>query len=215
MRPNRVKRALRDGGVAFGTMVFEFGTTGIGQIAAAAGADFAIFDLEHSGWSIETIRSLMATSRAAELVPMVRVPAIQYHLLSRPLDVGAMGLMAPMVESAEQARLMVWSAKYPPLGRRGAAFGVAHDDYAGGDVVAKMTIANEEVMLIAQIETAVDWIRSSESRRSTGSTWSGSATGTSPYRSVYQASSITRPTWLRSRGSSPRPKRMGRWQASW
>ncbi|MGH2617207.1 MAG: HpcH/HpaI aldolase family protein [Thermomicrobiales bacterium] len=154
MRPNRVKRALRDGGVAFGTMVFEFGTTGIGQIAAAAGADFAIFDMEHTGWSIETIRSLMATCRAVALVPMVRVPAIEYHLLSRPLDVGAMGLMAPMVESAEQARLMVWSAKYPPVGRRGAAFAVAHDDYAGGDVLTKMTIANEEVMLIAQIETA-------------------------------------------------------------
>jgi len=83
----------------------------------------------------------------------VRVPAIQYHLLSRPLDVGAMGLMMPMVESEEQARLIVRSAKYAPEGARGAAFTLAHDDYAGGDIVAKMRQANDEVLLLAQIET--------------------------------------------------------------
>src|SRR5690348_17458426 len=101
-------------------MVFEFRTPGIGRIAAAAGAEFAIFDLEHTGWSDETIGMLIATSRAADLVPMVRVPATQYHLLSRPLDLGAMGLMVPMVETAEQARSIVQFAKYPPMGRRGA-----------------------------------------------------------------------------------------------
>ena len=85
---------------------------------------------------------------------MVRVPATQYHLIARPLDVGAMGLMVPMVESAEQAQTIVDSAKYPPVGRRGAAFGVAHDDYTGGDIIEKMDIANDEVLLIAQIETA-------------------------------------------------------------
>ena len=154
MRPNTVKRALQTGGVSLGTMVFEFNSHGIGRIAAAAGAEFVVYDMEHTGWSIETVRSLMATTRAAETIPMVRVPATEYHLLSRPLDVGAMGLMVPMVESAEQARRIVQSAKYPPLGRRGAAFTVAHDDYSGGDVVAKMASANEEVFLIAQIETA-------------------------------------------------------------
>jgi len=135
-------------------MIFEFPTTGIGRIAAAAGAEFAIYDMEHTGWSIETIRGLMASSRAADLVPMVRIPATQYHLIARPLDVGAMGLMVPMVESSEQAQTIVDSAKYPPVGRRGAAFGVAHDDYAGGDIVAKMRQANDEILLLAQIETA-------------------------------------------------------------
>jgi 2-dehydro-3-deoxyglucarate aldolase/4-hydroxy-2-oxoheptanedioate aldolase len=154
MRANTVKRALNAGGTAVGTMVFEFRTPGIGRIAAAAGADFAIFDLEHTGWSEETLAMLVATSRAADLVPMARVPATQYHLLSRPLDVGAMGLMVPMVEGEDQARLIVQSAKYPPVGRRGAAFGVAHDDFAEGDILAKMREANAEGLLIAQIETA-------------------------------------------------------------
>lgn len=154
MRANTVKRTLAAGGVAIGTMIFEFSTTGIGRIAAAAGADFVIFDMEHTGWSIETIRMLVATTRAAETAPLVRVPATQYHLLVRPLDVGAMGLMVPMVEDEEQARLIVRSAKYAPDGARGTAFAIAHDDYEPGDVAAKMRSANEEGLLIAQIETA-------------------------------------------------------------
>jgi 2-keto-3-deoxy-L-rhamnonate aldolase RhmA len=154
VRENKVKRVIADGGRSLGTMVFEFASTGIGRLAAEAGAEFVIYDMEHTGWSIETIRGLIATTRAADTIPMVRVPATEYHLLSRPLDVGAMGLMVPMVESEAQARLIADSAKYPPAGRRGAAFGVAHDDYAGGDIVAKMQSANDEILLIAQIETA-------------------------------------------------------------
>ena len=150
---NRVKQTLAAGGSALGTMIFEFSTTGIGRIAAEAGADFVIFDQEHTGWSVETVRMLVATSRAADLGAFVRVPATQYHLMSRVLDVGAHGLMIPMVESEEQARLVVQSAKYPPQGRRGAGFGLAHDDYRDGDILEKMRAANEEGLLIAQIET--------------------------------------------------------------
>jgi 2-keto-3-deoxy-L-rhamnonate aldolase RhmA len=154
MRANVVKQKLAQGGVSVGSMVFEFNTTGIGRIASEAGAEFLVFDMEHTGWSIETIRSLIATTRSATAIPMVRVPATEYHLLARPLDMGAMGLMVPMVESQEQACHIVRSAKYPPLGARGCAFGIAHDDYTGGDVFEKMTSANDEGMLIAQIETA-------------------------------------------------------------
>jgi 2-keto-3-deoxy-L-rhamnonate aldolase RhmA len=151
---NPVKRTLAAGGVAIGTMVFEFSTTGIARIAAVAGAEFLVFDMEHTGWSIETIRQLIATSIGVGLVPLVRPPGSDYHLLSRVLDVGAMGLMVPMVETEAQARHIVQSAKYAPLGRRGAAFGVAHDGYRGGDIAEKMEASNREQLLIAQIETA-------------------------------------------------------------
>jgi 2-dehydro-3-deoxyglucarate aldolase/4-hydroxy-2-oxoheptanedioate aldolase len=154
MKPNRVKRALAEGGTALGTMVFEFGTPGIGRIVAASGADFVLFDMEHTGWSTETLKSLFAACGGTDLVPMARVPAAQYHLIARALDVGAMGIMVPMVDSEAQARLIAQSAKYPPAGRRGAAFGVAHDDYTGGDIVAKIRGANAEGLLIAQIETS-------------------------------------------------------------
>jgi 2-dehydro-3-deoxyglucarate aldolase/4-hydroxy-2-oxoheptanedioate aldolase len=154
MRDNAVKRTLAAGGVSVGTMMLEFATTGIGRIAAEAGAEFAVYDMEHTGWSMETIRQLMATSRAADIVPLVRVPTLQYHFVARVLDVGAMGVVVPLVADAEQAQTIVECAKYPPAGRRGTAFAVAHDDYRGGDLVAKMRHANDEVMIIAQIETA-------------------------------------------------------------
>src|SRR4051812_44415648 len=113
MRPNKVKRALRAGGVALGTMVMEFATTGVARLAAEAGCDFVVFDMEHTGWSVETVRMLLAAARPADVVPVVRVPATQYHFVARALDVGAMGVMVPMVESEEQARQIVQFAKYP------------------------------------------------------------------------------------------------------
>ena len=155
MRENKVKRTLSLGGVSLGTMVFDFNSMGIGRIAAEAGAEFVIFDMEHTGWSVETIRGLIATTRSADIVPFVRVPATEYHFLARSLDAGAMGLMVPMVDTGEQARAIVEYAKYPPMGRRGAAFGLAHDDYADGDVLNKIRSANEEGLLIAQIETGL------------------------------------------------------------
>src|SRR5207302_5362480 len=106
VRVNRVKRVLREGGVVLGTMVFEFASSGIGRIIATSGADFAIFDMEHSGWSTETIKSLFASCNGTDLVRMARVPATQYHMIARVLDVGAEGIMVPMVESEQQALLI-------------------------------------------------------------------------------------------------------------
>lgn len=153
MRTNHVKHQVQSGGVSIGTFLFEFPTTGIGRIAAQAGAEFAVFDMEHTGWSIETIRMLIATTGGTTMIPLVRIPATEYHFVARALDMGAMGLMVPMVESADQARAIVAAAKYPPLGRRGAAFTIAHDDYTSGDIVEKIHSANRETLLIAQIET--------------------------------------------------------------
>jgi 2-keto-3-deoxy-L-rhamnonate aldolase RhmA len=153
VKENPVKRKLARGEVVYGTGIFEFSTTGIARIAAAAGAEYVMFDMEHTGWSMETIRMLMSTARAADIVPLVRPPAIRYDFIARPLDLGAMGIVLPMVETEEQARLIVRSAKYEPLGARGAAFGFAHDDYLAGDVLAKMQQANAETLLVPLIET--------------------------------------------------------------
>jgi 2-keto-3-deoxy-L-rhamnonate aldolase RhmA len=153
MRENPVKRKLLRGECSYGTMMLEFATTGIARLAAGASAEFAVFDMEHTGWSTETLRMLLATSRAADIVPIVRPPVAEYSFIARLLDLGAMGILAPMVHSAEDARRIVACAKYPPQGRRGAAFSVSHDDYSGGDVVAKMRSSNDEVLVIALIES--------------------------------------------------------------
>jgi 2-dehydro-3-deoxyglucarate aldolase/4-hydroxy-2-oxoheptanedioate aldolase len=154
MLSNHVKQTVKAGGTSIGTMMFEFNTTGVGRIAANAGAEFAIYDMEHTGWSEETIRMLVATTPRPKLIPMVRIPTTQYHFVSRVLDMGAMGIMAPMVESADEVRLLVRSAKYPPVGRRGAAFSIAHDDYRNDPIAETVSSANDETLLIVQVETA-------------------------------------------------------------
>lgn len=154
MRPNPVKAALRAGGRAYGTMVFEFFTPGMAQIMAAAGAEFAVWDTEHSGVGIETIKQQMAYARGTTCTPLVRVPGTEYTPIAAALDAGAMGIMAPKVESAEQAAALVACTRYPPAGRRGAAFSVAHDDYLPGAPADKMAAAHERTLVIAMIETA-------------------------------------------------------------
>jgi 2-dehydro-3-deoxyglucarate aldolase/4-hydroxy-2-oxoheptanedioate aldolase len=101
---------------------------------------------------METIRMLMATTRVADLVPLVRVPADDYDYIARVLDLGAMGVMVPMVESEEQARSIVSCTRYPPAGRRG--FGLLYqDDYENDSLIATMAKANREIMVLTQIET--------------------------------------------------------------
>jgi 2-keto-3-deoxy-L-rhamnonate aldolase RhmA len=156
MRPNPLKERLAQGGQAWGTMAFEFFTPGLPAIAAAAGAEFLLLDMEHSGAAMETIKAVVAGCRGLELVPLARVPATQYHFIARLLDAGAMGVIVPMVESAAQAAEIVAATRYPPDGRRGAAFGVAaHDDYAGGAVPELIAGAHRRTMVIALVETAV------------------------------------------------------------
>ena len=154
MRDNPVKQAIANGGKAFGAMVFEFFSPGLPQICKNAGAEFVLYDMEHSGLEFETLKTQCALCRGLGVVPLVRVPAGEYHFIARALDIGAMGIMVPMVGSAEEAAHIVSCTRYPPRGRRGAAFGFAHDDYQGGDVAAKIEAIHARTMVIAQIETA-------------------------------------------------------------
>lgn len=153
MRTNPVKQALASGGHAFGSMIFEFFTPAMPRLLKNAGADFALYCMEHTGASFETLKSQFALCRALGVVPLVRVPAAEYDFIARALDCGALGIMVPLVASAEQARFIVSCTRYPPQGRRGAAFGFAHDDFEPGDVREKMRMIHERTLVIAMIET--------------------------------------------------------------
>jgi len=153
MRPNPVRDTLLRGGMTFGTMAFEFFTPGLPAVLARAGADFVIFDMEHSGAGIETIKNQIAVSHGAGIVPMVRVPGCHYHLVAPVLDAGAMGLMVPMMETRTQAENLAKWCRYRPEGIRGLAFNMAHDEYGGGDVNQKMAEANARTLTVALVET--------------------------------------------------------------
>jgi 2-dehydro-3-deoxyglucarate aldolase/4-hydroxy-2-oxoheptanedioate aldolase len=153
MRENAIKESVLAGRTVAGAMVFEFFSPGMNAILANAGCRFAIYDMEHTGLGFETLKWLFAGCRGLPIEPMVRVPRGEYTWLARALDLGARGVMIPMVESADQANSMVQACRYPPAGRRGAAFGFAQCDYLGGDVGDKIRRSRERTMVIAQIET--------------------------------------------------------------
>ncbi|MGD9510880.1 MAG: HpcH/HpaI aldolase/citrate lyase family protein [Geminicoccaceae bacterium] len=154
MQGNPVKQRLAAGGLAFGTMLFEFASPGIARIVAGTGAEFLILDMEHSGWGFETVKQQIAAARAAGMVAVVNPPSGAFENVGRCLDLGAQGLLIPVVETREQAEALVAATRYPPHGRRGSAFGVAHDDYAVGDPAATMARANGSTLLMVKIETA-------------------------------------------------------------
>jgi len=150
-----LKQTLRVGGVATGTWVFEFNTPGVARLLASTGVDFVVLDMEHSGFGIDTVRSLLAQSRGLDLTVLVRPPAAEYHLIAPLLDVGASGVIVPKVETAKDASKVAHACRYHPEGGRGAAFSIAHDDFQPGDVAAKIEAANRAVVCGLLIETSL------------------------------------------------------------
>lgn len=140
--------------VKFGCFIVEFATPGMGHIMRAGGSDFCLFDMEHSGFGFETVKRFLRYTEAAGVPTIVRVPSKQYNHIARACDVGAEGIMLPMVNNADEAKGIVDCMKYYPEGHRGVALGVAHDRYEPGPVPEKLSGANRRTTLFCQIETA-------------------------------------------------------------
>lgn len=138
-----------------GHFLFEFNTPGIGYILKQADCDFAIFDTEHSGYGIETVKTVMTYMRAAQMPTVVRVPSRDYKDIARTLDAGADGVMLPMVSTVEEAKSIIHSMKYHPLGGRGVILRAGNDRYAAaGPVMERLAAMDSETVLFTQIETA-------------------------------------------------------------
>jgi 2-keto-3-deoxy-L-rhamnonate aldolase RhmA len=138
----------------FGHFIVEFATPGIGHILKSAGCDFVLFDLEHSGFGFETVKSAVRYFDTAGLPVIIRAPSKEYHHIARAMDMGAEGLMLPMVGSVAETRHILNSMKYTPEGGRGVALQVSHDRYRPGAVAEKFAAANRRSTLFCQIETA-------------------------------------------------------------
>ena len=138
----------------FGHFVVEFATPGIGHIMKSAGCDFTLFDLEHSGFDLETVKSTLRYFEAADLPAIVRMPSKDYHHIARAMDMGVEGLMLPMVGNVDEVRHILDSMKYHPMGKRGVALQIAHDHYRPGAVADKFTAANKRSTFFCLIETA-------------------------------------------------------------
>ena len=104
MKPNRFKQLLREGITPIGHMLSEFRTRGIAQILAVAGVDFVVIDMEHGSFTLSETADMIAWLKATPVAPFVRVPEVQYHHIARVMDAGALGVVAPNVKSAAEAR---------------------------------------------------------------------------------------------------------------
>ncbi|MBI2915177.1 MAG: aldolase [Firmicutes bacterium] len=151
--PNPVKEALKLGQAVFGTMISELRSPQIAQMMVVAGFEYIIVDMEHSNMNNETVADMILGARAAGIVSIVRVPSSQDHLLSRPLDAGAQGLLVPRLETRDQVEAVVRFSRYHPIGSRGAALARAHSGFVKVDAGEYMRLANERVLVAIQVET--------------------------------------------------------------
>ena len=153
MKQNRLKQVVAHGRVPVGHMVWEFSTRGIAHMVENAGADFVLIDMEHSGFDNDKICDLIGWFKATSVAPFVRVPQSLYHFLARVMDAGALGIMNPCVESADQAKLIVDAVKYAPLGKRGVGLGTAHTNWSAPAPAEYFKESNENTTIICQIES--------------------------------------------------------------
>lgn len=122
-------------------------------MAKRNGIDFLFYDMEHGHIPEGVLYDLCLFGTQIELDTWIRVPQLDKDNISRTLDMGAKGIMVPMIESKEMAQELVKYSKYAPIGNRGYSSG-AHTNYVtGGSHKQNMEAKNKEVITIAQIET--------------------------------------------------------------
>ena len=151
---NAVKEKLQRGEVVASITVRLVTTVEVVRIAKTAGFDSLYIDLEHSSFSMETASQLCIMALEAELPAFVRVPANTPEYISRVLDGGALGVIAPGVSSAKEARSVVAAAKYPPLGSRGLSGGLPQLGYRSLPAAQALPALNAATMVIVQFESA-------------------------------------------------------------
>jgi 4-hydroxy-2-oxoheptanedioate aldolase len=114
MRTNPVKEKLRRGEVSFGTWL-SLGDLYATRVLARMGFDWLTLDIEHSAIDWSQATTIFGAIADAGCVPLARVPEGSHHYIKRVLDAGAYGIVVPMVDTVEQAKIAIAAAKYPPV----------------------------------------------------------------------------------------------------
>src|SRR6516225_7784328 len=155
---NIVKDRLKRDEVVASMSVRLVRSVEIARLAATAGFDMIYIDLEHSTLTLEATGQICQAAMGAGVTPMVRVPANTPEYIQRVLDAGALGIIAPGVRSAEEARDVVRAAKFAPLGERGASGALPHLEYRPFPAAEANAAVNNATMVIVQFESgeAVD-----------------------------------------------------------
>ena len=152
-----LRSALRSGATVIGTWC-NSGSPIIAELMAASGFDFVCVDAEHSAVDVPQSQALFQAVKAGNpnCSPIVRLHGVDYPLVKRYLDAGARGVVCPLINTREDAELLVSAVKYPPAGRRGVGF--CRANRFGLDVGDVFKTANDEILTAVQIEH-VDGVR--------------------------------------------------------
>ncbi len=137
----------------YGVFVKLLTTPAMYLMAKNAGLDFVFYDNEHSVFNKTDLHDLMLFGNNIGIPSFVRVNELSKREISQALDSGATGIMVPMIETKEQAELLVEYSKYPPIGKRGYSGGANTNYGPSGGHRENMDNINLSTVTIAQIET--------------------------------------------------------------
>jgi len=160
VRENPVKRRLQAGGAAVGTWL-SLGSVVAAEMLVPTGFDWLTIDLEHSPLSWETVAQMVGVIAHRGGVPLVRVPCNTIENVKRALDLGAFGIVVPMVNSVAEAEAAVRAAKYPPAGVRSVG-GILRGMRFATDAATYQARANDEVLVVIQAEHRLHLERAAE-----------------------------------------------------
>jgi 4-hydroxy-2-oxoheptanedioate aldolase len=151
---NSVKEKLARNEVVASMTVRLTGSVEIARIAHTGGFDTFYVDMQHSSFSFETCGQICVAALQVGIAPFVRVAANTPDHISRVLDAGALGIIAPNIHSAQEAREAVRAAKFPPLGERSNAAHLVHLQYRSFPATEVYSALNDATMVVVQIESA-------------------------------------------------------------
>src|SRR5437763_342719 len=150
MRPNPVKRALREGKIAVGTWL-SLGSITAARFMARAGFAWLTTDIEHSLVDWETATHMFASVADAGCTALARVPSNRHDHIKRVLDNGAQGVVVPMVNSRQEAEAAVEAMLYPPQGTRSVG-GSVHAMNFQATAQEYYNNVNQELLVVLQCE---------------------------------------------------------------
>lgn len=150
---NPVLARLKRNEVALGVGVRLARSVEIAKMMRASGYDWLFLDLEHGSLALETVSQISIAALDVGIAPIVRVPPAQWDIASRALDGGALGIVLPHVDTADDARAAVHRLRFPPLGHRGTVGGLPHYDYRHTPTLDVAREVNAATLLAAMIES--------------------------------------------------------------
>ena len=144
-----LKQKLKNNELTIGSWIM-MGSPASVEVMALAGFEWLVVDIEHTSIDLETVQTLITTIQANGIKALVRVSKNEEVIIKRILDMGADGIIVPMVCTKEEAIQAVEYAKYPPVGKRGV--GLYRAQKYGTKFEEYKKWVNEELVIIAQIE---------------------------------------------------------------